>query len=126
MLTQCVLFVFLACNILLLNNYLHWNPTVYFFVRAGIGSFFGHLGFMPLAVKSADLVADGMESTFYSLYMSTMNLGSVCSEELSGITTKVLGVDASTDQSVYFYMIVIASNLISLLAFHIVYSRTES
>ena len=125
MLTQCILFVFLACNILLLNNYLNWNPTVYFFIRAGIGSFFGHLGFMPLAVKSADLVADGMESTFYSLYMSTMNFGSVCSEELSGLTTKVIGVDASTDRSVFFYMVVIASNLVSLLVFHIVYSKSE-
>ena len=123
MLSQCVSFVFIATNMLLVNDYLTVQPESYLFVRAGIASFFGHIGFMPLAVKAADLVPEGFESTFYSLYMSNLNFGAVVSEELSGLTTKVLGIDTSTNNSVYFYFFVIVSNLISLFVFHQVYKN---
>lgn len=123
MLTQCVMFVFIGTNMLVVNDYLNLNPIYYLFARAGIGGFFGHLGFMPLAVMAADLVPEGFETTFYSLYMSTLNFGSVFSEEISGLVTKVFKLDISVDRSVFFYMIVIASNLVSLFVFHIVYTK---
>ena len=123
MLTQCIAFMFIGSNMLLLNNYLIIQPEAYLLFRAGIASFFGHIGFMPLAVKAADLVPDGLESTFYSLYMSNLNFGAVVSEELSGLMTKALNLDTTTDNSVYFYFFILASNIVSLLVFHYVYKN---
>lgn len=121
MLSQCVAFLFIGSNMLLVNNYIEVQPEAYLLFRAGIASFFGHIGFMPLAVKAADLVPDGFESTFYSLYMSNLNFGAVVSEELSGLMTKALGLDTSADNSVYFYFFILASNIVSLLVFHYAY-----
>ena len=123
MLSQCVAFAFIGTNMLLVNNYLIVQPELYLLFRAGIASFFGHVGFMPLAVKAADLVPDGFESTFYSLYMSNLNFGAVVSEELSGLMTKALGLDTTADNSVYFYFFILASNIVSLLVFHYAYKN---
>ena len=74
---------------------------------------------MPLVVKAADLTVEGYEGTFYSLYMSTLNLGSVVSEEISGAGTRLLNVNAVTGHNTeIFYAVVLLSNVASLLFLH--------
>lgn len=119
MLTQCVLFILLATNMFMITGVIDVNPSFYLIVRSLIGSFFGQIGFMPLAVKAADLVPEGFEGTFYSLYMSTVNLGSVIGEEMSGLLTRALG--KTLNATAVFYVFVVVHNIASLLCFHIAY-----
>ncbi len=123
MLSQAVLFVVIASNLLLLTGYTHFNSTAYLLLRGTIGSFFGHLGFMPLAVKAADLVPEGLEGTFYSLYMSTVNMGSVLSEELSAEATRALRLEQQPERVPYFYLIVILGNMFALFILHLAYDE---
>lgn len=120
MLSQCVLLIVLATNMLLITGVLPLNPSVHLILRNIISPFFGHIGFMPLAVRAADLVPEGLEGTFYSLYMSTVNLGGVVGEELSGLLTRVLGTDTNSALLCY-YIIVTVHNMFSYLTFHIAY-----
>lgn len=120
MLSQCILFALLATNMLLRVGLLDIDAGLYLVGRSVIGGFFGHIGFMPLVVRAADLVPDGLEGTFYSLYMSTVNLGSVVGEELSGLLTKTIGTTSNT-ALLCFYLIAIVHNIFSFLTFHLAY-----
>jgi len=120
MLSQCVLMVVLATNMLLITGILKMDASVYLILRNIISPFFGHIGFMPLAVCAAELVPEGLEGTFYSLYMSTVNLGSVVGEEFSGLLTKTIGTK-DTSSVLAFYLIAIVHNIFSFLAFHLAY-----
>lgn len=120
MLSQCAMLLVLACNMLLLVGLLKMDAGLYLVLRSAFGSFFGQIGFMPLVVQAADLVPKGLEGTFYSLYMSTVNLGSVVGEELSGLLTRVLGTSTSSSL-LGFYLVVIIHNVVSFLTFHIAY-----
>ena len=122
MLTQCIMLCILAANMLLVVGLLDVDAGVYMITRSALGSFYGHVGFMPLVVRSAVLVPEGLEGTFYSLYMSTVNLGSVLGEELSGVLTTVLGTK-ETAQLLVFYIVSLVHNIFSFLAFHIAYGR---
>ena len=119
MLTQCVLFILLTTNMLMITGVIEVNASFYLIVRSLVGSFFGQIGFMPLAVKAADLVPEGFEGTFYSLYMSTVNLGSVVGEEMSGLLTRALG--KTLNATAVFYVFVVVHNIASLLCFHVAY-----
>ena len=119
MLTQCIMFVVIASNLLLINRWIIVEASTYMFIKSTIASFFGQLAFMPLVVKAADLTVEGYEGTFYSLYMSTLNLGSVVSEEISGAGTRLLNVNAVTGHNTeIFYAVVLLSNVASLLFLH--------
>ena len=120
MLSQCVLLLVLATNMLLITGLLKIDAGVYLILRNIISPFFGHIGFMPLAVRAADLVPTGLEGTFYSLYMSTVNLGSVVGEEFSGLLTRVLGTKTNS-AIVCYYIIATVHNMFSYLTFHIAY-----
>ena len=120
MLSQCVLLVVLATNMLVITGILTIDAGAYLIVRNTISPFFGHIGFMPLAVRAADLVPIGLEGTFYSLYMSTVNLGSVVGEELSGLLTRVLGTSTKS-AIVCYYIIATVHNIFSYLTFHLAY-----
>lgn len=120
MLSQCILLCVLATNMLLITGILKIDAGVYLILRNIISPFFGHIGFMPLAVRAADLVPLGLEGTFYSLYMSTVNLGSVVGEEFSGLLTRVLGTNTN-GAVLCFYIIVTVHNMFSFLTFHIAY-----
>ena len=120
MLSQCVLLVVLATNMLVITGLLTIDAGVYLILRNIVSPFFGHIGFMPLAVRAADLVPIGLEGTFYSLYMSTVNLGSVVGEELSGLLTRVLGTSTKS-AIVFYYIIATVHNMFSYITFHIAY-----
>lgn len=120
MLTQCIMLLVLAANMLLITGILQMDASLYLLLRSAFGSFFGHLGFMPLVVRAADLVPEGLEGTFYSMYMSTVNFGSVIGEEFSGVLTRALGT-GQTSSVLCFYLIAIVHNAFSFLTFHIAY-----
>lgn len=120
MLTQCVMLVILVGNMFLVVGIMNMDSGAYMMMRSAIGSFFGHIGFMPLVVRAAALVPKGLEGTFYSLYMSTLNLGSVVGEELSGLLTRALGMKGATEVIV-FYIIVLIHNIFSFVVFHLAY-----
>jgi hypothetical protein len=122
MLSQCVLLVVLSTNMLLITGLLEVDASFYLIVRNIISPFFGHIGFMPLVVRAANLVPVGLEGTFYSLYMSTVNLGSVTSEELSGLLTRVVGTKTKSAILCY-YIIATVHNMFSYLTFHIAYGK---
>ena len=122
MLSQCVLLVVLSTNMLLITGLLEVDASFYLIVRNIISPFFGHIGFMPLVVRAANLVPVGLEGTFYSLYMSTVNLGSVTSEGLSGLLTRVLGTKTKSAILCY-YIIATVHNMFSYLTFHIAYGK---
>lgn len=122
MLPQCVLFVLIAINMLLITCTIDIKGEIYLIVRSVLGSFFGHIGFMPLVVRAADLVPEGFEGTFYSLYMSTVNLGSVVAEELSGLLTKALVLQTTTSKAL-FYLFVVLHNIATFVCFHLAYGH---
>ena len=124
MLTQCIMMLLTASNMLLVNRWIIVQAETYMLAKAVIGSFFGQLSFMPLAVKAADLCPENYEGTFYSLYMSTLNLGSVASETITAEATRALKVNAITgEQTETFYAFVILTNIIALFVFHTVYRK---
>ena len=119
MLTQCVIFLIINTNLLLINRWITIDAAAYMILKAAIGSFFTQIAFMPLIVKAADLTMDGYEGTFYSLYMSTLNLGAVLSEELSGVSTRLLNVNAiNGNNTEIFYVLILTSNVMSLFFLH--------
>lgn len=120
MLSQCVLLVVLATNMLMITGLLTIDASVYLILRNVVSPFFGHIGFMPLAVRAAELVPVGLEGTFYSLYMSTVNLGSVIGEELTGLLTRALGTNTKSGILCY-YILATVHNMFSYLTFHIAY-----
>lgn len=122
MLPQCILFVIIAVNMLLITSTIDLNGDYYLLARSVFGAFFGHIGFMPLVVRAANLVPRGFEGTFYSLYMSTVNLGSVVAEELSGLLTKALVLQTTTSKAV-FYLFVVLHNIATLICFHLAYGQ---
>ena len=119
MLTQVVAIFFLAINLLLVNEYLHMDPSGYLLFLKLVGSFFGHIGFMPLAVRAADLVPDGQDGTFYSLYMSCLNFGTVVSEALTGVVSRTLAVNDSLGNTSLFYLLVVIMNAVVLFLLHL-------
>ena len=122
MLSQCVLLVVLATNMLMITGLLRIDASVYLILRNIVSPFFGHIGFMPLAVRAAELVPVGLEGTFYSLYMSTVNLGSVISEELTGLLTRALGTKTASAILCY-YILAVVHNMFSYLTFHTAYGK---
>ena len=119
MLTQVVAIFFLAINLLLVNEYLHMDASGYLLFLKLFGSFFGHIGFMPLAVRAADLVPDGQEGTFYSLYMSCLNFGTVVSEGLTGVVSRALAVNDSLGNTSLFYLLIVVMNAAVLFVLHL-------
>ena len=124
MLTQCIMMLIIASNLLLINRWIVVQAETYMVLKAVVGSFFGQLSFMPLAVKAADLCPENYEGTFYSLYMSTLNLGSVTSETITAEATRALEINAITgERTEIFYALVILTNIIALFLFHTIYRK---
>jgi hypothetical protein len=116
--------VFVARN-LFLTKRIELPINLFFITNVAIGTFFGHLSFLPLSVISTTLCKAGAEATMYAYFMALTNFASIVSRELSGIIASVIGIKKQLNVKLQkldlFYGICITLDVIGIIVVFVLY-----
>jgi hypothetical protein len=118
--------IFITRN-LFLTGRIHIKANVFFLSNVTVGTFLGHLAFLPLAVMASTLCKPGVEAMMYAYFMALTNFASIISRELSGLMASVIGIrkqlSPATEKMDLFYGICIVLDIIGIVVVFLLYYK---